>query len=444
MERIEGEALPSHILMQYLGKRPTMSNGGSNITIAPTSQPSLVTFQIDGGSVLEPDGCQLTWTATFANTGQYIYIPAYGCSFIARMVLRTASNVILMELTEADLFSSVVGVLGKKEDLFADSGQGLSTNVGMDLCNANYWSTINGGQFGSITASPNYSPAYVVTSGLTAAISVNYMLDMSKLKHTIFENKSLMYLPESLYVDLTYNQGTNIAYNSSSATTGVTGTAIVDNITISNLYLRPQLLAADPAVNELFLSLKTLATSGDGLNVDYEDVQTYQRPYTASSTEYDNIIISNAKSAYHKTLKRLYWTIFEQSSNYSARYSHSPATLLVSNYQALLNGLPLSPSPIDVSAYEDWQLQRKKLKGTPCVNYLTYKNIWVHIDAFDSKGNRICEYSQDDLSGYPFEGNMTYQVNANYSSGTHPNTLHYLISVMPRRLRISNAIISVQ
>jgi hypothetical protein len=225
-------------------------------------------------------------------------------------------------------------------------------------------------------------PQYTRYEGLDASTAVRTrIIPFSALTHTILAMDKDMVFGEDIYINMMIAPSFKMGYAGSVNSNPVTAPlALVTQPTLTGMTVN---LAVEV---EPMVAASVLAKFQSG---GMKFMIPFQYGWRLASAIGQISIQQQLNSGYGRWLKRIIQVPFDASETAAATvskaYDHCNLNgVKISLYQSLLNSVPLQDQQIDVTALDDWRMNKDYIKGSVLRGYLPYAQNWFHVDNFSS------------------------------------------------------------
>jgi hypothetical protein len=143
----------------------------------------------------------------------------------------------------------------------------------------------------------------------------------------------------------------------------------------------------------------------------------YQYAWRLASASGQISIQQQLNSGYGRWLKRIIQVPFNATetgvATITKAYDHcNLGGVKISQYQTLLNSVPLQDQQVVVASLDDWRVNKDYTKGSVLRGYLPYAQNWFHMDSFSSPSRDDDTPFENVVEGLELTHPVTWTFNA--------------------------------
>jgi hypothetical protein len=279
-----------------------------------------------------------------------------------------------------------------------------------------------------VVETPTFEPVYLAAAPANASCTINVRLHLDFIKDSIFElDKDIYFGGEIVNLEIYWAPLSDIMFQATAATNPVAGAA---------------LYVPTGASSVCSLSLQ-LAVEADAANIAYVQGLVQEGKYNVAVPWLQpwNLTIQGTQShqfampigpSVGSKLKKIYWSAYTQNAVANYRWYHSNETPLtgvpgfrIANYYTAIDNDNLQGGAlINCANYDDYEMQRRTLRGSAiCSDNEHYYN-WVHVEDFTLNTPQASRpitvnglYEDEMWVGYDLIKDTSYRVNATTGFG---------------------------
>ncbi len=424
----------SKILPQNGSQLVTITGGGGQASV----------FEIPA-NVFNLAQSKLSFTMTPASAGAGVanWLPKDTLSMIQAVQLYTRAGVYLCDLQYANTYSNLVTPIETKLEDFLEYPLGGTTAVESQVSRGLRRSNALGSSSTKTVASPcalrpdatsarvNYTEKQYCEPGTlaTADPALSFQIPLDQFKQSILACNKDLYVGESLILRITWSAVNRIGFTSTDVTDPSAGAAALANdVAISNLAL---FLAVEQ--NQAIKSgLMSKVSSGFSMMIPY--IHGYKTNLNGAN---QNVSLRFNRGHGQRLLKVVH-SLYNNTETTNTCYDHdNKADAKVSSYYTSLNNNRNQEFNVDTSAFEDYLLQEKHLKGSVIQDCEMYQYNWFHMDNWSPMGSDPF----NDKVGLSLDVEQKWDMIATTANAQHN---HYSFAICQRELSVSPAGIMVQ
>lgn len=404
----------------------------NTITTISTTQPSIVEYQLPN-DVLNLSKIVMNFTLTMP-TGlvNYAWFVAQGFPMLQSIQLCSSiGGGVVAEAPMLNFYSNaILRYVNKLKDIQGNDNYTSAVNLtGLTPCNVlsnvNYTTDGNPG-----LSEPSYSMPRYLNNGTTGGgDAYAFSIKLGDIPHTLFSEDKLSYFGQSLYLRVQFAPRALIASLGTSSTVVATGLAELGaDITVGSMFLYTSQLKNTASMVPVREAIMSAFNSADGIRIGTERYYAYSKPYTASTSQPNSLIINRSMG---QKLKRVYYGIFNSSqANSSSAYDHRIAYSTLANYNSLINN-NLLQDQLQLTSNSTWYVQNKNKLINSCVpSAYCWSRNFMHIDDFTNTQD-LTEFGGSLDAGLPIDQEMTYQWQCSTASVA---SIHYYFVVVQQTL----------
>lgn len=310
-----------------------------------------------------------------------------GIPCIQSIQLLTKSGLYLADITDANVYTNLIGRRETKLDEITCTSANVASGVGYienglvknnGLINA--VPSLRYAAAAAVNAATNYfEPRYVsIGADGTATPVLNYRINLGTYKNSLFAlDKDVYFGGEILVLKIIWAPGSRVKYHTSVAT-GVNTNVSEDTsgYTISNL----ELMLAVETNPELERDARDKAMSMEGFQIVVPYVYTIKNNFGVGTTQN---ITTRLDAGHGRKLLKIYYAPYNNTEQSNTAYDHNCLSDgKIITFYTTINDRRTSQFNYDTSSYEDWLVQKEKLKGSCIFSEDEYYYNWCWVEDF--------------------------------------------------------------
>lgn len=414
---------PDYHSANYKYRRLTQINGGTSVTLQPTSTTES-RLTIPGSNVWNLARSFITFDVAYVAAGAGNYVNAFcDCIPIDRIQLLTDSGSVLVDLSGAVVYSKLIQplVLSKEEyrsrgPIWGDTAIGtawpVAQNMGcqstsiistiaadgtaadfrlnaqtigiepteVSITQALAFSAIIPTQLSGTDIRQSNPQQHIVTSGSNAALAVRYRINLKNYIGTLLATDKSLFFGQALTLVINWAPVTNFAFVTTALT--LTGNTVPATPTLTSLYFY---MAED--INEY-----NKAAAREAFNSSYRMLVPWTTA-TANSSSAAGLFsvqeIITAGKGYG--LKRILSAVVTNGSTLAGTANtHNVAGTKWTTVQSFIDGKPLQDTQLSVAASDPWNYLYEFIKDSPVgSSQRTYNENMFWLDNFSDCGRSV-------------------------------------------------------
>lgn len=401
--------------------RQISPQGANSVTTSITSSVGPTEFIIPP-SVFRFDKSRLNFTLQCGSTAKANFINGNLCTSISRITLYdSATNALWCDISNVNLFSSLVTPAGTSFDEFSTKSYALTTGSTAVLAQANTVEDISKTNTSNGSVNDNgldtdltpFNPYFGRKQFYVTAVSTDTFLDvsipLSAFKMSILASEKMMYSPSNLTLQVYWGANNNYTFKATAVGSPVTGSeSQTAPVALTNISLS---LATEQNLKISSSIINQVMNQGITLPFAYPTV-TLQSISASTAHSYQ----LQATRAYGNTILAFITGAFQSGGDVNTNTVHIRGA--IAQYNTFINSVPLKYSAgFNALASQDFYLgNREYLKKSVVQSLGEYVNAeWVHIDSFFGE-KPLCEVDQHIGDGLEVASeSKTWQIQASMS-----------------------------